>query len=61
MKSKNDGKSVYIKEGYQPTEPIEKGYQPSIGNGYKPAGSQSAAGTPSNPPSKGSAESTKGD
>jgi hypothetical protein len=60
MNKNENGKSVYINNGYQPSHSIEKGYQPSQGvnSGYKPA---SAGGetAPSNPPTSGSGEVAK--
>lgn len=61
MNDKTDGKSVFIKDGYQPAASIEKGYQPSnsgsVQNGYKPTTAEGGASGPSNPPAGGSGES----
>lgn len=60
MSKNENGKSVFITDGYQPAQAIERGYQPSVGvtGGYKPAtsGGESA---PSNPPTSGSGEVSK--
>jgi hypothetical protein len=58
MKDKNNGKSIYIQEGYKPSAAIEKGYQPTgpNQNGYKPSVATSETSGPKNPPTTGSAE-----
>lgn len=58
MTNNRDGKSVYIKEGYQPGKSYEKGYQPGKEqNGYQP--STVGESNPKNPPTSGSGESKK--